>query len=140
MTPATERSAGGTGIERLNPSELFDPSRLGFSSVVIAPSDRRLVYIAGKLADGPDSDFEQQVRGSFDLLDQALRAGGASMATVLKITCLIVDADADRIASVTAARLEHFGDHRPVSTIIPVPRLVGEHALFEIDAIAATLQ
>ena len=73
MTPATARSAGGTGIERLNPPELFDPSGLGFSSVVIAPSDRRLVYIAGKLADGPDSDFEQQVRGSFDLLDQALR-------------------------------------------------------------------
>jgi len=139
MTPATEGSDGGTGIERLNPPGQFDPSGLGFSSVVIAPSDRRLVYIAGKLAAGPDRDFDQQVRGSFDLLDQALRAGGASMATVLKITCLIVDADADRIASVTAARLEHFGDHRPASTIIPVPRLVGEHALFEIDAIAVAL-
>lgn len=89
MNPPTERSANSTGIERLNPPELFGLSGLGFSSVVVAPTGRRLVFIAGKLASGTDSDFEQQVHGSFEQLGQALRAGGASMATVLKITCLM---------------------------------------------------
>lgn len=129
-----------TEIVRLNPDGLFDPTELGFSSVVIVPPGASTVYIAGKLASNQEAGFATQVAESFDSLRRSLEAAGASMETVTKITCLIVDADSDRIEAVTAARLEHFGDHRPVSTIIPVPRLVSETALFEIDAIAVTEQ
>ena len=41
-----------------------------------------------------------------------------------------------RVALESRARRDHFGTNRSTSTIIPVPRLAGENALFEIDAIA----
>ena len=41
-----------------------------------------------------------------------------------------------RVALESRARRDHFGTNRPTSTIIPVPRLAGENALFGIDAIA----
>ena len=123
-------------IERLNPDTLFDPTDLGFCSTVVTPAGARTVYIAGKLADDHDADFDSQVAQSFENLRVALEAGGASLATVVKITCLIVDADSERIGAVSQARRDHFGTNRPTSTIIPVPRLVSENALFEIDAIA----
>ncbi len=146
MTPTTSRkpdinimsNAAPTSkaIERLDPDTLFDPTELGFCSTVVAPAGARTVYIAGKLADDQDADFELQVAQSFENLRVALEAGGASLATVVKITCLIVDADSERIGVVSQARRDHFGTNRPTSTIIPVPRLAGENALFEIDAIA----
>jgi len=77
-----------------------------------------------------------QVAQSFENLRVALEAGGASLATVVKITCLIVDADSERIGVVSQAHRDHFGSNRPTRTIIPVTRLVVENALFEIGAIA----
>lgn len=146
MTPPTSRKPDTNtmsnraptpkAIERLDPDTLFDPTDLGFCSTVVTPAGARTVYVAGKLADDHNADFESQVAQSFENLRVALDAGGASLATVVKITCLIVDADSERIGVVSQARRDHFGTNRPTSTIIPVPRLVGENALFEIDAIA----
>ncbi len=146
MTPTTSRKLDTNimsntaptpkAIERLDPDTLFDPTDLGFCSTVVTPAGARTVYVAGKLADDHNADFELQVAQSFENLRVALEAGGASLATVVKITCLIVDADSERIGVVSQARRDHFGTNRPTSTIIPVPRLVGENALFEIDAIA----
>lgn len=98
-------------VERLNPDTLFDPTDLGFCSSVVTPAGARTVYIAGKLADDHDhdADFDSQVAQSFENLRVALEAGGASLATVVKITCLIVDADSERIGVVSQARCDHFG-------------------------------
>lgn len=143
MTPPTPESDTMTTteptpntIDRIDPDNLFDSTDLGFCSTVVTPAGARTVYVAGKLANDHDGNFETQVTQSFENLRLGLEAGGASLATVVKITCLIVDADAERISIVSQARRDNFANNRPTSTIIPVPRLVGENALFEIDAIA----
>ena len=96
----------------------------------------QLVFVSGQLANDPEADFETQLVQAFDNLKTALAWGGASLTTVVKITCLVVDLDESRLTLVHQARREAFGDHPPVSTLIPVHRLAGPRMLFEIDAIA----
>lgn len=122
----------------VRPNAIGDPSAYGFSQAVVAPAGTAIVFIAGQLADSPEGDFQSQVQAAFKNLEMSLEAAGATAATVLKITCLVVDHDSERHSVVNEARGAFFGVHRPASTLIPVPRLAGEGLLFEIDAIAAT--
>lgn len=121
---------------RLFPAGLFDSSRYGFSPVVVTPPGCALVFVAGQLAGDPAADFARQVELAFEHLRTALTAAGASPLTVVKITCLVVDHDQARLEIVSRARRDFFGGEGPASTLIPVPRLAGEGALFEIDAVA----
>ena len=91
----------------------------------------------GEDAEGRKAEtFEDQLALAFENLDRALRAAGASRATVLKITLLVVGHDQARLAQVSSARRAFFGERRPASTLIPVPRLAGDWMLFEVDAVA----
>lgn len=125
------------GPTRLVPEGAFDSRPLGFSPVVIAPAGGRLVFVSGQLARDQRAGFEQQVDEAFDALEAALAAAGAGWGDVLKITCLVVGHDTERRDVVSRARRRRFGDSGPASTIVPVPRLAGETALFEVDAVAA---
>ena len=129
-------------IQRINPDELGNPTQYGFTNVVIVPSDRTLIFIAGqggRDAEGNLGDFEAQLKQAFDNLRTALAAAGATPKQVVKITVLSVDHNAHKQKSISAARNEMWGDDliKPASTLIPVPRLAGEGMLFEIDAVAA---
>ncbi|MDJ0942480.1 MAG: RidA family protein [Kiloniellales bacterium] len=112
----------------------------GYAQVVTAPADARLVFVSGQLGDRPDGrrapTFGAQVAWSFENLEHALRAAGASRRSVLQITILVVDHDSGRLQVVSEARRQFFGEHRPASTLIPVPRLACDWMLFEINAIA----
>lgn len=129
-------------IQRINPVELGDPSQYGFTNVVIVPQDRTLIYVAGQ--GGRDSqgnlgDFVTQLKQAFINLRIALAAAGATPEQVIKITVLSVDHDADKQKLISAERNAMWSNDliKPVSTLIPVPRLAGDGMLFEIDAIAA---
>lgn len=121
---------------RLSPPNLFDTSPFGFSPVVVAPPGCSFVFVSGQLANDHDADFERQVDGAFENLRLALEAAGAAPHTVLRISCLVVDHDPDRLGIVSRARQRFFSGAGPASTLIPVPRLAGPDALFEVDAIA----
>jgi enamine deaminase RidA (YjgF/YER057c/UK114 family) len=121
---------------RLSPSTMFDSIHFGFSPIVVSPPGASLVFVSGQLASDQNENFEHQVDQAFHALRAALDAAGATPQTVLRITCLVVDHDPERRTVVSNARLRFFEGQGPASTIIPVPRLAEETALFEIDAIA----
>lgn len=121
---------------RILPPELSDSSGFGFSPVVIARPGGSLIFVSGQLADDQQADFTHQLDEAFDNPRLALAAAGATPQSVLRICCLVVDSDPDRRAVVSRARQHVSRGGLPVSTIIPVPRLAGPTALFEIDAIA----
>lgn len=128
-------------IQRINPPELGDPSHYGFTNIVIAPADKKLVFIAGQGGrddQGYLGDFKAQLRQAFLSLQKALTAAGVTPEQVVKITVLSVDHDAEKQKLISAERNAMWPDGlvKPVSTLIPVPRLAGDDMLFEIDAIA----
>ena len=129
-------------IQRINPTELGSPSNYGFTNVVIVPSDRTLVFIAGQGGrdrEGNLGDFTSQLKQAFANLRTALAAAGATPEQVVKITVLSVNHNAEKQQLISAERRAMWTDDliKPASTLIPVPRLAGEGMLFEIDAIAA---
>ena len=122
----------------LNPPTLSNSLQYGYSQATIAAPSAQLVHIAGQVGiaeDGPN-DFESQGDRSFDALVAALEAAGTDADNVVKITLLIVEHDADKLAYLVEKRKAVFGDTPPASTLIPVPALYAPGVLFEIDAVA----
>jgi enamine deaminase RidA (YjgF/YER057c/UK114 family) len=129
-------------IQRLNPVGLANSSHYGYAQITIVPPNTTLVYIAGQLGEDKNghfpSDFEGQLKQSFTNLQTALEAVGAAPDQVVKITVLSVNHDSEKQRLISAERNAMWqGDRKPASTLIPVPRLAVDGALFEIDAIAA---
>lgn len=128
-----------TAINRINPPTLFDSSAFGFSQVVTAPAQSKLVFVSGQF--GGDTtgtvisdDTEQQIIQAFANLRAAIDAAGARPEDVLKIVVLIVDHTEDLLGALEREVRSLFGDHLPASTLIPVPRLALDTMKFEIDA------
>ena len=122
----------------LNPPELANSLQYGYSQVTVAAPNAQLVNVAGQVGiseDGPN-DFESQVDRSFDALLAALDVADTSAENVVKITLLIVEHDAEKLAYLVEKRKAVFGDNPPASTLIPVPALYAPGVLFEIDAVA----
>ncbi len=130
-----------TGCSTGNPlKRVVNPTQYGYSQAAVASADATLVFASGQVgqdAEGPN-DFESQVDRSFDALAATLEAAGATTDQVVKITLLIVDHDAEKLAYLVKKRRSFFGDTPPASTLIPVPVLYAPGVLFEIDAIAVT--
>jgi enamine deaminase RidA (YjgF/YER057c/UK114 family) len=129
-------------IQRINPKGLANSSRYGYAQITIVPADTKLAYIAGQLGEDENgnfpSDFEGQLKQAFANLRTALEAVGATPEQVVKITVLSVNHDSEKQRLISAERNAMWqGDRKPASTLIPVPRLAVDGALFEIDAIAA---
>ncbi|PZO17880.1 MAG: hypothetical protein DCF25_10560 [Leptolyngbya foveolarum] len=129
-------------IQHLNPSELGNPSHYGFTNVVVVPTNKILIFIAGQGGRDPQGNmgnFEAQLKQAFANLCIALAAAGATPEQVVKITVLSVDHNAEKQKLISAERNALWPDDlvKPASTLIPVPRLAGDKMLFEIDAIAA---
>ena len=126
-------------MQYINPPELNDSSHYGFSQAVIVPPGSQLVYIAGQGGadkNGNYGTFTEQLKRSFANLQTALIAAGASPEDVVKITILSVDHNEDKLKLISAQRRSFWSNHKPASTLIPVPRLASNKMLFEIDAIA----
>ncbi len=134
----TDSTAQESLKRTLNPPELEDSLQYGYSQVAIADPNALLVYVAGQVGiseDGPN-DFESQVDRSFDALLAALDVADTNAENVVKITLLIVEHDAEKLAYLVEKRKAVFGDSPPASTLIPVSALYAPGVLFEIDAIA----
>ncbi|MEO0803980.1 MAG: Rid family hydrolase [Cyanobacteria bacterium J06642_2] len=122
----------------LNPPELADSLQYGYSQATIAAANAQLVHVAGQVGvteDGPN-DFESQVDRAFEALAATLDVAGTDTENVVKITLLIVDHDAEKLAYLVETRKAFFGENPPASTLIPVPELYAPGVLFEIDAVA----
>ena len=99
-----------------------------------------LVFVSGQVAVdaggqlvGP-GDCGAQADQCFNSLEAALRAAGATLDDVTKITAFLVNAD-DYQAYATA-RLRRFPENGPASSTVIVKALVNPEYLVEIEAIA----
>lgn len=123
----------------INPPELGDSSKYGYTQIVVVPSDSNLAYIAGQTGADENSNygnFNEQLEQAFINLGKALKVIGATPEDVVKITILSVDHNEDKLGLISAKRKSFFANQKPASTLIPVPRLASDEMLFEIDAVA----
>jgi len=111
------------------PDGLYDSQPNGYSQVVIAPGDSHVAYISGQGGAGIDGQ-------TFANLRIALEAIGASPSQVAKIDVFVVDHDMSKLPIMGKYIDETFGSTLPAQTLVPVPRLVLDGMLFEVDAVA----
>jgi enamine deaminase RidA (YjgF/YER057c/UK114 family) len=129
-------------IQHLNPVGLSNSSHFGYSQVTIVPASAALIYVAGQLGLDENGrfvsdDFAAQLKQAFANLRTALAAAGATPEQVVKITILSVNHNPEKQQLISAERNTLWSsDRKPASTLIPVPRLAVDGALFEIDAVA----
>jgi 2-iminobutanoate/2-iminopropanoate deaminase len=131
-----------TSRQNVDSSELYE-RRVGghklYSHAVVAPVGR-YVFISGQLARdaqgnvvGP-GDMRAQLRQVGENLKAALRAAGASLESVVKITTYATDLD--EFFKHVDVRAEYFGTALPASTAVQVARLSHPDFLVEIEAVA----
>jgi 2-iminobutanoate/2-iminopropanoate deaminase len=99
-----------------------------------------LVFVSGQAAIDVDGeivgvgDFDKQADQAFQNLDRVLRAGGSSLANVVKVTIFLTDMG--NFDKVVELRRRWFTPPYPADTIVAVASLCSAEALFEIEAVA----
>ena len=108
-----------------------------FTDAVLAGG---LLYVSGIVAVDGDGrlvggdDVVAQTRQVFENMGAVLAAAGCGFEDVVKVTVFLTDID-DR-ARINPVRQEVFGETRPASTLVEVPRLAVEAAKVEIECVA----
>ena len=108
-----------------------------YSQSVLAEGE--LVFTAGQGGFGDDGvvisdDAVEQIRRAFANVDAALRAGGASLETIVKMTVFL--ADASLYDAFKTVRAELFSPPYPASTALVAGGFLFDGMLVEIDAVA----
>lgn len=126
----------------VNPATIFDPTAYGFSHSIKLMAPFELCFIAGQSGGVGSShalpaDFQAQVQEALANLKTVVESQGMSMHDIVKITLLIVDHDAQKLAIwADEAKKAWPAMALPTSTLIPVEQLALPGMLFEIDAVA----
>ncbi len=93
------------------------------------------VWVSGIVGMDGDGHIPLETVEQFDLaisvMDQCLRAAGASSEHVVKVQVFLTDIQ-DR-ASINPRRISYFGDNRPVSTLVEISALVDPRLKVEIE-------
>lgn len=125
-----------------NPEALFDPSSFGYCHTVKAPANGQLVYISGQfggegVANTLSDNFRRQTQVTLNNLGIALKAHDLNYTDIMKISVLIVDHSAEKLA-IWGEEMHRCWpkDKLPASTLIPVPALALETMQIEVDAVA----
>lgn len=125
-------------ISYSNPAGVHAPLGL-YSHTVSVPEGTELIFLSGQLGVRPDGSapptMEEQADQVFANIIALLRAHGLEATSIVKLTTFMV-AGHDGNA-VRAARLKHFGSHRPASTAVFVSQLVDPAWFVEVEAVAA---
>ena len=126
----------------VNPPTLAKPS--GYSHGVIAAGGRTL-YLAGQ--PGIDAsgkvaapgDLVAQFRQALSNMQTVVEAAGGSMGCIAKLTFFVVDKDAYKalLKPLGEEFRAFFQGHYPATTLVEVRDLFDDHALIEIEGIAA---
>jgi 2-iminobutanoate/2-iminopropanoate deaminase len=99
-----------------------------------------LLFISGQAAiDGNGQivgvgNFATQAEQVFANLERVLRAGGSSLANVIKVTIFL--RDMSNFPKIVELRSRYFTPPYPADTIVEVTSLYSPDALIEIEAIA----
>lgn len=127
-------------LKFINPTGLYDPTPNGYTHIVIVPTHKDIVYIAGQGGEDKNgnlsTNFVDQLKQAFNNLQIALAAAGTSPENVVKINTYIVGHDELKLEQLTSKISTIWGQKAPAQTLVPVPRLALDGMLFEVDAIA----
>ncbi len=137
---ASEGSMAEMEIKRSNPEGLSQP--VGYSQLVTVTGAKKLIFTGGKAGIYADDTFpeglEAQAKLTFENIDVALKAAGASREDVLNIEIFVVDlANIDPTPLYQAVRDYFPLGHKPTSMVIGVSALAYPGLLVEISVMAA---
>ena len=139
MAPQPPKPA--VGATTLNPYKIRQSPF--YSHVSFSNGPVNIVTTAGQIGARPDgtvpSDKTEGVKQALANLRRCLEAAGARVEDVMKLTYYIVDFDHKNPIH-RPALLDFLGNHRPVTTLVPVPALALPEFKFEIEATAAIPQ
>jgi reactive intermediate/imine deaminase len=128
---------GRPTVRYLNPETLPRPN--GYSHVVEVTSGRTL-FISGQLPLNHAGDLvgagdlRAQTRQVFENLDAALRASGATLEHVVKITVFMTDVSG--LTVFREVRDSYLSRSAPASSVVQVARLLRPEFMIEIEAVA----
>lgn len=127
----------------LNPPETHNMPQFYSQAVSVRDAGTRTLYISGQVGVDAqrnlagDGGLSAQADRAFANLVAVLRAGGATVRDVVKLTVYVVGLDGQKSAVIGGAMLKHFpGPEQPASTWIGVTALVGKGYLLEVEAVA----
>lgn len=130
-------------IERINPTEVFDTSQLGFPTVV-ASRRGRTIYTGSVAFDKQmrivgAGDLRAQLRKTLQNIRVALAAAGASPADVVHMRMYVVNLQSDDRFAILDA-LKEFYDNGPAgtNTLIGIQGLARPELMVEIEVVAVT--
>lgn len=129
-------------ITHINPPDVYDSlGTRGYTQVVTVHDMQELIVLAGHMPLDADNrlvgpgDIELQARTVFDNIRKSLRAAGADLSNIVRMTTYLVDLQRDT-PGVRKVRAEYFGrETPPASTMVEIPRLPGG-ILIEVEALA----
>ncbi len=127
-------------LERINPKGMYKPNKNIYSQVVKS-TGTTFVHVAGTVPFDEDAnvvgsaDMKTQVLKILDNIQISLEAAGAGPTDVVRINVFAVDVE-DYINNGAPEVIAFFGDAKPTSTTVEVPRLVHPEWLVEIEATA----
>jgi 2-iminobutanoate/2-iminopropanoate deaminase len=135
----TQVHAGEDCIERIKPPGVFEPAPGLYAQIVKTTSATRY-EIAGTLPYRPDGSLPEslgeQAQETMRNITRSLDAVNLTSANVVRINIYTTDMDAFRKDAINIV-FDYFGDTRPASTLVQVPRLANPKVLVEIEAVAA---
>jgi enamine deaminase RidA (YjgF/YER057c/UK114 family) len=129
--------------QRINPSELYDSVRYGFSHATRQASGATL-HLAGQVAwdregklVGP-GDLAAQTRQALANIAAVLAAAGGSPADIVRLRTYVVNHTPDKLGPVLGEIARFYGNSVPApNTFIGVSALALPDFLIEIEATAA---
>jgi 2-iminobutanoate/2-iminopropanoate deaminase len=124
--------------DRLNPPDIYRPRRY---TQVVTSTGAKQWHIAGTVGFNLDrelvslTDMRAQTAATMDNLRRTLEAVGITPAHVVRINVLTTDMDRFR-EEASDLVYDFFGDTKPASTLVGVPRLANPGYLVEVEATA----
>jgi len=98
------------------------------------------IYVAGQVARDEEGnlvgkdDMVAQTERAYENLQRVLKAAGASIPDIVKLT--IYCRDLDSFAKTGEIRRKYFGNHFPATTAVEINRLMNPNFLIEVEATA----
>ncbi|KAL5087895.1 hypothetical protein Trisim1_007303 [Trichoderma cf. simile WF8] len=128
----------------VNPTGLPDPQ--WYSHGISIEGAGRTIRTSGQVAQRDDgtwpSSVAEQIQQAVANLEKVLKAAGAFPRDIVHLRFYVVDWDLsaanDLVAPVLALLTDKYGSaNKPLTTLVPVPKLAFPEAKFEIEAIAS---
>jgi 2-iminobutanoate/2-iminopropanoate deaminase len=128
-------------MRRVDPPDVLDTRRYGFSQAVVAEAGRRIVLSGQVAVDVHDQTVGRTLREQLDRcvenIRRVLSAAGAGLGDVVLLRIYVIEAAADDLSAVSELLLETFPDRPPATTWITVAGLARPDWLVELEAEAA---